>query len=70
MLKLNKEILKYFNLLGVIGLTMALNILLAVAFYKVVEKYLFKSTIVFIGFLIFGAINGLYNVYKMIFKKK
>lgn len=69
MLKLNKEIFKYFNLLGVIGLTMALNILLAVGFYKIVEKYLFKSTVAFIVFLIFGAINGLYSVYKMIFKK-
>ncbi|MFK4786130.1 AtpZ/AtpI family protein [Fusobacterium sp. MFO224] len=69
MFKLNKEMFKYFNLFGTIGFTIIFSVLLAIIIYKIIEKYFIKSTIIFIGLVVFGVINGLYNVYKMIFKK-
>lgn len=69
MIKLNKEIFKYFNLLGTIGLVIISNIIFAVIFYKVIEKFFIKSTMIFIVLILIGIINGFYCVYKMILKK-
>jgi F0F1-type ATP synthase assembly protein I len=66
----NKEFFHYFSLLGYLGFFFLLNILIFLGMYKLIEKYLFKSDLLFIIFLLVGIISGFYNAYKLIFKKK
>ncbi|MFA6878485.1 MAG: hypothetical protein WCQ76_06250 [Fusobacterium sp.] len=69
MIRLNKEIFKYFNLLGTVGLIIILNIIFSIVLYKIFVKYFGESLIIFLLLIAFGIINGFYNVYKIIFKK-
>lgn len=69
MLKFNKDFFKYFELLGTLGFTIMGNILVALGIYKLIEKFLFKSDLLFILFLLLGVASGFYSVYMMIMKK-
>lgn len=69
MLKFNKDFFKYFALLGNLGFTIMGNILVSLGIYKLIEKFLFKSQLLFIVFLFLGVASGFYNVYRMIMKK-
>lgn len=69
MLKFNKDFFKYFALLGTLGFTIIGNILVSLGIYKLIEKFLFKSQLLFIIFLFLGVASGFYNVYRMIMKK-
>lgn len=66
---INKDVIYAVSLLTQIGLTLIGNILVYVFLYKLIEKYLFKSTILFIGMILVGVISGFYNTYKLIMKK-
>lgn len=69
MLKFNKEFFRYFALLGTLGFTIMGNILISLLIYKLIEKFLFKSQLLFIIFLFLGVASGFYSVYNMIMKK-
>lgn len=70
MLKFDKDFFKYMSLLGTLGLTIVGNILVSLVLYKyIIAKYVYKSDILFILFLLLGVFSGFYNVYKMIMKK-
>ena len=70
MLKFDKDFFKYMSLLGTLGLTIVGNILVSLVLYKyIIAKYVYKSDILFILFLLLGIFSGFYNVYKMIMKK-
>lgn len=66
---ITKDVLHALSLLTYLGFLMIGNILLYIGIYKLVEKYLFKSTILFITLIIVGVISGFYNSYKVIMKK-
>ena len=66
---ITKELIKNLSLLGYLGFLIAGNILLYVFIYKMIEKYFFKSTILFILLLLIGIASGFYNAYKLIMKK-
>lgn len=66
---MNKDVIYAISLLSSLGFTIVGNILIFVFLYKLIEKYFFKSTILFILFLIIGVISGFYNAYKMMMKK-
>ena len=48
----DKDFFRYFVLFSEIGITMFLNIFLAIYFYNLFEKYFFKSFIFFIFMII------------------
>ena len=66
---ITKDVLHAISLLGYLGFLMVGNILLYVGIYKLIEKYLFKSTLLFIVLSIIGVISGFYNSYRAIMKK-
>lgn len=66
---ITKDLIKYMALLGNLGFIIMSNILVAVFIYKAIEKYFFRSTLLFILLLLLGIASGFYNVYKMIMKK-
>ena len=66
---ITKDLIKYAALLGHLGFVIMGNLLVAVFIYKMVEKYFFKSTLLFILLLLLGIASGFYNVYKLIMKK-
>lgn len=66
---ITKDVLHAISLLGYLGFLMVGNILLYVGIYKLIEKYLFKSTLLFIVLIIIGVISGFYNSYRAIMKK-
>lgn len=66
---ITKDLIKYVALLGNLGFIIMSNILVAVFIYKLIEKYFFRSTLLFILLLLLGIVSGFYNVYKMIMKK-
>ena len=59
----DKDFFRYFVLFSEIGITMFLNIFLAIYFYNLFEKYFFKSFI----FLIFMVILGIFNVFYILY---
>lgn len=65
---MNKESIKYISLLGTLGLTPVLNLVVAIYLYKLFEKYFFKSLVVFIAFIFLAIINAFYSIYKNIMK--
>lgn len=65
----NKDFFHYFSLLGFLGFLIVGNIGIFLFIYKVIEKYFFKSTPLFILFLCIGVFSGFYNAYKIIMKK-
>ncbi|STO32062.1 Putative F0F1-ATPase subunit (ATPase_gene1) [Fusobacterium necrogenes] len=66
---ITKDIIHALSLLSYLGFLIVGNILLYIAIYKLIEKYLFKSTILFIIFVMVGIISGFYNAYVAIMKK-
>ena len=64
------EFVYYASLLGYLGFVMVFNILFFVFIYKVIEKYFFSSTVLFVILLLVGIFSGFYNVFKLILKKK
>ena len=72
MMKFHKkygEFMYYASLLGHLGFVMVFNILFFIFIYKMIEKYLFSSTILFISLVLVGVFSGFYNVFKMIMRK-
>lgn len=65
----NKEFMHYFSLLGFLGFVIVGNIGVFIFLYKLIERYFFKSTALFIFFLCVGVFSGFYNVYRLIMKK-
>ena len=66
---ITKDVIHALSLLSYLGFLMIGNILLYIGIYKLIEKYFFKSTILFIGLIVVGVISGFYNVYMAIMKK-
>lgn len=66
---INKDVIHAISLLSYLGFLIVGNILLYIGIYKLIEKYLFKSTILFIILVIIGVISGFYSVYTAIMKK-
>ena len=66
---INKDVIHALSLLSYLGIVMVGNILLYIGIYKLIEKYLFKSTLLFIVLIIIGVISGFYNSYRAIMKK-
>lgn len=66
---INKDVIHAISLLSYLGFLIVGNILLYIGIYKLIEKYLFKSTILFIILVIIGVISGFYNAYTAIMKK-
>jgi len=64
------DFMYYASLLGYLGFVMVFNILFFVFIYKMIEKYFFSSTILFIALLLVGIFSGFYNSYKLILRKK
>ncbi|MGL4934883.1 AtpZ/AtpI family protein [Cetobacterium sp.] len=59
----------YFSLLGYLGFLIVGNIGIFIFIYKLIERYFFKSTLLFIFFVIIGIFSAFYNAYKLIMKK-
>jgi uncharacterized membrane protein len=66
---INKDVIHAISLLSYLGFLIVGNILLYIGIYKLIEKYLFKSTILFIILVIIGVISGFYSAYTAIMKK-
>lgn len=66
---ITKDIIHALSLLSYLGFLIVGNILLYIGIYKLIEKYLFKSTILFIILVIIGVISGFYSAYTAIMKK-
>ncbi len=64
------EFMYYASLLGYLGFVMVFNILFFIFIYKVIEKYFFSSTVLFVILLLIGIFSGFYNVFRLILKKK
>lgn len=66
---ITKDTIHALSLLSYLGLLIVGNILLYIGIYKLIEKYFFKSTILFIVLVIIGVISGFYNAYVAIMRK-
>lgn len=66
---INKDVIYAFSLLGYLSLVMIGNILVCIVLYKLIERYIFKSTILFIILVLVGVVSGFYSCYKLIMKK-
>ena len=66
---ITKDIIHALSLLIYLGFLIVGNILLYIGIYKLIEKYFFKSTILFIVLVIIGVISGFYNAYVAIMRK-
>ncbi|MGL4981036.1 MAG: AtpZ/AtpI family protein [Fusobacteriaceae bacterium] len=66
---LNREIVHSFSLLGYLGFILIGNLLSFIFLYKIIEKYLFSSQVLFIIFLVIGIFSGFYNAYRVIMKR-
>ncbi|MGL5088370.1 MAG: AtpZ/AtpI family protein [Cetobacterium sp.] len=69
MMFFNKDFMHSFSLLGSLGFLMVGNIGVFVLIYKLIERFFFKSTPLFILLLVIGVFSAFYNVYKLIMKK-
>lgn len=67
-MKFNKDLLKYLALFGNLGFIVMYNVLLWVAFYKLYERFVGFSSLVFIIFIFIGIVSAFYNIYKYIMK--
>lgn len=66
---ITKDLIRYLALLGHLGFVIIGNILVCIFIYKVIEKYLLKSTLLFVLLLLLGVASGFYSAYKLIMKK-
>lgn len=62
----NKSVFYYFGLLGQLGLTIMISILISVGLYKLVERFIGQNGFVFILFILMGIVAGFVAVYKLI----
>ncbi|WP_366938431.1 AtpZ/AtpI family protein [uncultured Cetobacterium sp.] len=69
MIFFNKDFIHYFSLLGFLGFLIVGNIGIFIFLYKLIERYFFKSTPLFVLFVVIGVFSGFYNAYKLIMKK-
>lgn len=69
MIFFNKDFIYYFSLLTSLGLLIIGNIGIFILVYKLIELYFFKSTPLFIFFIILGVISAFYNAYRVIMKR-
>ena len=60
----DKDFFRYLALFTEIGLTLFINVFVAIYLYYLFEKYLFRSFMILLGI-----VNGFYSVYKLIFPK-
>ena len=67
-MKISKDLLKYLALFGNLGFIVMYNILLWIAFYKIYERFVGFSSLVFISFVFIGIVSAFYNIYKYINK--
>lgn len=58
------------SLLSYLGFLFVGNLLFFLFIYKIIEKHLFKSTVLLVVLLILGIISGFYTVYRAIDKIK
>lgn len=65
----NKDFFRYLALFTEIGLTLFINVFIAIYLYYLFDKYFFKSFIFLIFMILLGIGNGFYSVYKLIFPK-
>ncbi len=66
---ITKDIVHALSLLTYLGFLVIGNILLYIGIYKLIERYFFKSTGLFVILVIIGVISGFYNAYIAIMKK-
>ena len=66
---ITKDVLHALSLLSYLGFLIVGNILLYIGIYKLIEKYFFKSTVLFIILVLIGVVSGFYNAYIAIMKK-
>ena len=66
---INPDIIHAISLLGYVGFLLIGSILINIGIYKLIERYFFKSQILFFFFIILGVVTGFYNVYKVIMRK-
>lgn len=64
------EFMYYASLLGYLGFVMIFNILIFIFIYKMIEKYFFSNTFLFIVLMLVGIFSGFYNVFRLILRKK
>lgn len=69
MLFFNRDFIRYFSLLGYLGLVMLGNIGFFLYINYLIKRYIWEDSNLFIIFLIIGVISGFYNCYKLIMKK-
>ena len=62
----DKDFFRYLALFTEIGLTLFINVFIAIYLYYLFEKYFFKSFIFLIFMILLGIVNGFYSVYKLI----
>ncbi|MDU2236705.1 MAG: AtpZ/AtpI family protein [Fusobacterium periodonticum] len=67
--EVQKDFFRYLALFTEIGLTLFINVFIAIYLYYLFEKYLFRSFILLIFMILLGIVNGFYSVYKLIFPK-
>ena len=65
----DKNFFRYLALFTEIGLTLFINVFIAIYLYYLFEKYFFKSFIFLIFMILLGIVNGFYSVYRLIFQK-
>ena len=65
----DKRFFRYLALFTEIGLTLFINIFIAIYLYYLFEKYVFKKFYLLIFMILLGIVNGFYSVYKLIFPK-
>ena len=65
----DKYFFRYLALFTEIGLTLFINVFIAIYLYYLFEKYFFRSFIFLIFMILLGIVNGFYSVYKLIFPK-
>lgn len=66
---INKDVIYAVSLLGQLGFNMIGNVLICVFIYKLIERFLFRSTLLFVIFVLLGVASGFYSCYKLIMKK-
>lgn len=66
---ITKDTLHALSLLSYLGFLIIGNILLYIGIYKLIERYFFKSTILFVVLVLIGVVSGFYNAYVAIMRK-
>ena len=67
-MKDDKSIFYYFGLLGQLGITMMVNILVCIGLYKLIERFTGRNGFIFIILVLLGVVSGFVSIYRMIMK--